>query len=310
MRVACIGECMIELVEQPDGSLRRGYGGDTLNTAVYLARLGVDVDYVTAMGTDPWSEDMVGSWRAEGVGTDRVLRTAARNPGLYVVSTDADGERRFQYWRDTSAARTVFHLPESRDLIEALTAYDLVYLSGITLQILAEEDHTLLFGILRRVGSRGGRVAFDSNFRPRGWPDKGAAVRAYADVIALADIVLASVEDLDLLYGPGYTEDFVAAVSGKEAVLKRPNLDCRLLSPAGDTIVAGKRVPDVLDTTAAGDSFAAAYLAARLSGLAPSDAAAAGHRLAGEVVRHRGAIIPAAAMPEGLLRSSVEGTVE
>ena len=52
-RVACIGECMVELRELPDGLLSRGYGGDTLNTAVYLARLGVAVDYVTALGDDP-----------------------------------------------------------------------------------------------------------------------------------------------------------------------------------------------------------------------------------------------------------------
>jgi 2-dehydro-3-deoxygluconokinase len=47
-RVACIGECMIELSELGDGRLLRTHGGDTLNTAVYLARLGIEVDYITA----------------------------------------------------------------------------------------------------------------------------------------------------------------------------------------------------------------------------------------------------------------------
>jgi 2-dehydro-3-deoxygluconokinase len=60
-------------------------------------------------------------------------------------------------------------------------------------------------------------------------------------------------------------------------------------------------VADVVDTTAAGDSFAAACLAARLVGAAPADAARAGHRLAGAVVRHRGAIIPREAMPEDVV---------
>ena len=50
-RIACIGECMVELSEHPDGTLTRGFGGDTLNTALYLARLGVPVDYVTALGS-------------------------------------------------------------------------------------------------------------------------------------------------------------------------------------------------------------------------------------------------------------------
>jgi 2-dehydro-3-deoxygluconokinase len=50
-RVACIGECMIELSAAAGGLLARAWGGDTLNTAVYLARLGVAVDYVTAPGS-------------------------------------------------------------------------------------------------------------------------------------------------------------------------------------------------------------------------------------------------------------------
>ncbi len=52
-----------------------------------------------------------------------------------------------------------------------------------------------------------------------------------------------------------------------------------------------------VDTTAAGDSFAAGYLAARLRGEAPAAAARAGHRLAAVVITHPGAIIPREAMP-------------
>ena len=51
-KVACIGECMVELKQADGGLFSRGYGGDTLNTAVYLARLGVGVDYITALGDD------------------------------------------------------------------------------------------------------------------------------------------------------------------------------------------------------------------------------------------------------------------
>src|SRR5438874_12313443 len=104
MSVACIGECMVELSEQPDGSLSRGFGGDTLNTAVYLARLGVAVDYVTALGDDPWSGEMLAAWHAEGIGTGLIVRVPGRLPGLYLISTDADGQRRFSYWRHSSPA--------------------------------------------------------------------------------------------------------------------------------------------------------------------------------------------------------------
>ena len=68
-RVACIGECMLELCGGDLSAMTLSYGGDTLNTTVYLARLGVDVDYVTALGDDPYSDWMIEQWRAEGIGT-------------------------------------------------------------------------------------------------------------------------------------------------------------------------------------------------------------------------------------------------
>jgi 2-dehydro-3-deoxygluconokinase len=57
-------------------------------------------------------------------------------------------------------------------------------------------------------------------------------------------------------------------------------------------------VPEVVvpvDPTAAGDGFNAAYIAARMSGKGPPDAATAAHLLAGQVIRHRGALMPRAA---------------
>ena len=100
MRVASIGECMIEIAVKPGGDAQLASGGDTLNTAVYLARQGVAVDYVTALGDDPYSDEMLARWQAEGVGTGLVPRLPGRVPGLYMIRTDDRGERTFHYWRD------------------------------------------------------------------------------------------------------------------------------------------------------------------------------------------------------------------
>ena len=67
MKVASIGECMIEFSQTPDGAFRRGFGGDTLNTALYLSRLGIDASYVTALGDDALSDAMLASWQSEGI---------------------------------------------------------------------------------------------------------------------------------------------------------------------------------------------------------------------------------------------------
>ena len=200
-RVACIGECMIELSELGDGRLSRTHGGDTLNTAVYLARLGVQVDYVTALGDDPFSEEMLAGWRREGVGTAHVLRLPGRLPGLYLIRRDARGERSFFYWRDRAPARELFALPETPAIVEALTGFGLLYFSGITLSLYGEAGRERLFAALERTRARGGRVAFDTNFRPRGWPDRAVAQAAYRRAIDYADFVLASTEDLELLFG-------------------------------------------------------------------------------------------------------------
>src|SRR6185369_1758625 len=92
-RIASIGECMIELSATADGpDLRRlGFGGDTLNTATYLARLGVAVDYVTALGDDSYSARMLAGWRDEGIGTGLVGRLKGRAPGLYMIDLDPNG---------------------------------------------------------------------------------------------------------------------------------------------------------------------------------------------------------------------------
>ncbi len=294
MRAACIGECMMELFEHPDGRLSRAYGGDTLNTAVYMARLGLAVDYVTALGTDPFSDEMIAGWAAEGVGTGLVQRVAGTLPGLYMIQTDAAGERRFSYWRDNAPVRRML-TGACADNVAAGLRHDLIYLSGITLSLFGAEGRARLFDILADARAVGSRVAFDTNFRPRGWPDRVEAQDAYRRMMAQSDVVLAGVEDHALLYGGD--GDVRAWARAEEVVIKLGVPGCVVLCDGQEAEIMAPIVADVLDTTAAGDSFAAAYLAARAAGATPRAAAEVGHRLAGTVIRHRGAIIPRHAMP-------------
>jgi 2-dehydro-3-deoxygluconokinase len=297
-RVACIGECMIELRPAPGGLYSRGFGGDTLNTAVYLARLGVETDYITALGDDTLSDEMVAGWQAEGVGTTRVARLKGKLPGIYLIETDARGERKFFHWRESAAARQLMDLPDTESILQSLAGYDVVYLSAITLSILGEAGRGRLIAALRQARARGARIAFDTNFRARGWPDLEVARKVFRDAFEAADIVLASTEDLLPLYPGENDESLMARIPGQEVVMK-------LGEPASIVRFEGVAQPvkaepvtrPVVDTTAAGDSFAAAYIAARLGGADPVRSASAGHHLAGVVVCYPGAIIPRSAMP-------------
>jgi 2-dehydro-3-deoxygluconokinase len=293
---------MVELKQADGGLFSRGYGGDTLNTAVYLARLGVDADYVTALGDDGLSDEMIAGWAAEGVGTRRVVRLPGKLPGLYMIQTDDKGERRFFHWRDSAAARSLMDLPQTPEILDSLAGYGVIYLSAITLSLYGGEGRARLLAALGRARESGARFAFDTNFRARGWPDLDLARAVFREAFALADIVLASTEDLLPLYPGESSENLLARIPGAEVVLK-------LSEPASIVRLDGVLYPikakpveaPVVDTTAAGDSFAAAYVAARLVGADPIEAARAGHRLAGVVVCHPGAIIPRAEMPLGLI---------
>jgi 2-dehydro-3-deoxygluconokinase len=306
-KVASIGECMIELKQAGGDLYSRGYGGDTLNTAVYLARLGVGVDYITALGDDPMSDEMLAGWALEAVGTKQVLRLPGKLPGIYLIGTDEKGERRFFHWRDTSAVRRLMDLPETSGILDSLAGYDLIYLSAVTLSLYNEQGRARLIAALRRARGSGARVAFDTNFRIRGWPDLDVARAVFGEAFEAADIVLASTEDLLPLYPEADAESLMARISSPEAVLRLPEPASIVRSEGASHAIKADPVTDpVVDTTAAGDSFSAAFIAARLAGAEPVEAARMGHRLAGVVVCHPGAIIPRSAMPANIMAKSPE----
>lgn len=298
--IACIGECMVELAESPDSTLTRSFGGDTLNTAVYLARLGVRTEYVTVLGTDPFSDEMLATWQVEGIGTRLVPRVPGCLPGLYLIRTNLSGERQFYYWRDAAPVRKLFDLPQRAEIEAALCQVSMIYLSGITLSLFESSSRDRLFQALAHARACGARIVFDMNVRQAGWPDASVARAVYDRAFRNSDLVLASVEDYGLLHGSSDLHailDHLRTAGVSETVVKLATPACHVLVDGVAEIVTAPTVSQVIDTTAAGDSFAAAYIAARSAGLDARTAAWAGHTLAGAVIRHRGAIIPKAAMP-------------
>ena len=299
-KIVCIGECMIELsrIDLTAGTAHVGFAGDTLNTAVYLARLGCDVSYLTVLGKDAFSDRMVAMFAAEGIGTALVGRHDTRLPGLYTIETDVTGERSFRYWRDTSAARTMFS-GVGADLAD-LARFDVIYLSGITMGILPPDIRAALTDSIMRQKEVGKLVVFDTNYRARLWPDEATARACFDAMWAATTIALPSYDDEERLH-PGLTlhavMDRIAALGPVEIVLKN-GAQGPSIRHGGETVQTALPVAStVVDTSGAGDSFNAGYLAARLRGETPLQAAAAGHGLAATVIGHHGAVIPRAAMP-------------
>jgi 2-dehydro-3-deoxygluconokinase len=298
-RVVCVGEVMIEMARGEDGRFAIACGGDTFNTAVYLARCGIPVGYATALGDDPYSDGILALADAEGIARDLVLRIAGRLPGLYLVETDPAGERRFSYWRDAAPARELFELPDWGRIGEALLGARLIYFSGITLSLYSNNGLGRFLAVVEMARQNGVKVAFDSNFRPRAWRGDMARTRTiFTEALKRVDIALPSFEDEALLWGdqsPDATVTRMQAFGIAEIVVKNGPNSALIMSGSQQELVAVPEVVVPLDTTAAGDSFNAAYLAARLAGENSQQAALAAHRLAAEKIRHRGAIMPRSA---------------
>jgi 2-dehydro-3-deoxygluconokinase len=295
-RVVCVGEVMIEMTRGSDGRFALGCGGDTFNTAVYLARAGIPSAYATALGDDPFSDGILRLAAAESVATDLVLRAPGRMPGLYLIETDAKGERHFHYWRDAAPARELFELPDWGRIAEGLLHAKLIYFSGITLSLFSNNGLGRFLAAVEMARQQGALVAFDGNFRPQGWKGDLPRTRAvFMEALKRVDIALPTFDDEAVLWGDPSPEATVARLQafGIGEIAVKNGQHSALVAAGGEReFVPVPEVVAPVDTTAAGDSFNAGYLAARLSGDKPNVAAAAAHRLAAEKIRHRGALMP------------------
>ena len=300
LRIACLGESMLELAvgtSLPTVDGQFGYGGDTLNTTIYMAREtarpGAQISYVTALGTDSLSEQMLAGWRSEGVDTSLVTRLPDALPGFYVIQTDAQVERTLVYWRAQAAGRRRLDEGRHETLQASLERYDLLYLTGITLAIFHDARRDKLLSLIEQCAQAGVAIAFDTNFRPRLWPDFDTAREAYARVGRVCRFALPGSDDELALFDDTDCQailDRWHRYGAREVVLRCGAEPCWIST--GDAVISvpAQAVPAPVDTTAAGDAFAAAYLVGRLTGSTTGTAAWRAHALGANVFGHRGEI--------------------
>ena len=303
-RMLCVGEAMAELVlgdESVPPAI--GFAGDTMNTAVYLKRLlgeKADVSYVTVVGKDTLSTRLLKLLEAESIGTTLIERSDDRLIGLYSITTDESGERTFNYWRDQSAARTLFQHSSGINF-GALSGADMVYMSAISLAILPPTVRMELLEELSRLRNTTKlQVAFDSNYRPILWESKEEAQRVVAAAWKITDIALPSIDDEQMLFDDVDEAAVVKRLMSygfTRGALKRGelgplSLNSEIRQKNRELDAIDNSSVEVVDTTAAGDSFNAGYLSAVLNGADEQAALQAGHACSVRVIAHRGAIIP------------------
>ena len=309
MKIACIGEAMVELSIANDNNLAQvNFAGDTLNTAVYLKRSldempgnqsahDIQVAYITVLGTDSLSDQIITTIQSEGVDTHYIARTQERVPGLYAINTDALGERSFTYWRDQSAARLLFS-ESTGPAFGDLEQFDLLYYSAITLAILPTQIKDQYLSFLECYRQMPGKhVAFDSNYRPKLWVSNAEAMHYTKRAWQQCDIALPSLDDEMALFGD---KSELAAIERlgtygfESGALKRGAQGPIALGSTANGDTASHsfvQIDTVADSTAAGDSFNGGYLASIINNQSPAEALFAGHRCASRVIQFSGAIV-------------------
>lgn len=301
MKIFLFGEAMLEYHSHGSDGFR--YGGDTINTAVHLARAGYDVAYVTAVGMDAMSDRLVAEWSSEGIDTSHVLRHPRRTLGIYAIHLDEHGERDFRYWRDQSAARQMFDLPGIQSAIDTASAAHMLNFSLISLAIVDEtgRDRLLALAAARKAGGR--HVAYDSNFRPRLWPNAVVARKTSEAAIRSATIGFPTETDERRLYNDQRSDAEIATawqkLGSEQVVVKAGERGCFLAERPGSLQHFSAPPAAVLDTTGAGDAFNAGFLAGILEGRECVDGVRSGQAMAKAALGRLGAIGPRSpAVPE------------
>ncbi|MEP5152525.1 sugar kinase [Planktotalea sp.] len=290
-----IGECMIELSSAGDDLWRQRFSGDVFNTLWYArahANAEIETKFHTAVGIDPISDQMLAFAESGGIDCADTPRIADRRPGLYTIHLNG-AERSFSYWRDTSAAQMMVREPGQ--LWSKVSDAKVVYFSGISLAILPPEDLEIFLAGLAQYKSDGSILAFDPNIRPHLWNDTKRMLDVTTKAAALSDLVLPSFEDEQTAFGDATPEDSAkryADLGADHVVVKNGEAETIHLQ---DDVISGFSVAPiegVVDTTAAGDSFNGAYIASLMNGSTIEASIRAAQRCAGNVICHKGAIIP------------------
>ena len=289
-----IGECMIEIASLDGDRLKKGFAGDTFNTAWYARAFlpsNWQVSYFTTLGDDRASDDMEEFIGAAGIGTEFIRHLPGKAPGLYMIHLDR-GERSFSYWRSVSAAR---HLADDHAALQsALNKADTIYFSGITLAILAPEARQTLLELMSLQRALGKSIAFDPNIRPRLWTHKSEMLNAITEAARVSSLLLPSFDDEAAHFGDAdidATIDRYRALGVETVVVKDGEKGATIGSETGTIHIPAHQAEAVVDTTSAGDSFNGGYLAALAEGKSPVEAAAFAARVAAAVIGHPGALI-------------------
>ena len=260
--LAALGEAMVEFNQTVAGQPQflQGFGGDTSNVAIAAARAGARSAYLTRIGGDAFGQMLLQLWAHEGVNTAGVSTASASHTGIYFVTHGTQGHE-FSYRRADSAASRMTPQWLAGTPSEVIRAARTLHVSGISLAISPGACDTV-FEAMVLAREAGTMVSFDSNLRLKLWP-LARAKACIAQAVALTDIFLPSLEDMDTLTGLQDADSIVdwGHAQGARLVVLKMGADGALASNGQKRQRYAARPATVRDATGAGDCFCGNLLA-------------------------------------------------
>jgi sugar/nucleoside kinase (ribokinase family) len=288
-RVVCLGDVMLDIAAMLPGPLALGsdtpapirfsHGGSAANTAAWLAGLGVPCVFAGRVGDDPFGRDAVAALSAHGVIT-RVSIDPVTPTGVCLVLVGPDGERTMVPSAGANATL------DATDLgTDLLRAGDHLHLSGYAL--LTEGSRAAALFALRLAGKVGASVSVDAASAE---PIQVVGPQRFLDWLPSGALLLANADELAALTG---TDDQAAGITalvarGLDVVLKCGARGSLLGTAAGSWHLPAEPA-EVVDSTGAGDAFAAGLLAARWGGAELVEALGQANQLGAAAVGKLGA---------------------
>ena len=290
--IAIIGECLIELSSNgtlsESSTLNKYYGGDTVTTAVAVARLGGDVTYITKVGNDGFSDFIISSLEKENIDTSLIKSNEEQN-GMYILSNTQSKKELLYYKRKTAATKlSIDDLPSSM-----IPNLKLIYSTGVV-QSLSAGSRELVRESFKLAKDNDVLTAYDPNYTSC-FMNSSDTRELLEEIIDFTDIIFLSLKgDAQRLYETDSVDKTMKYFwdKGVKIVVIKSHVDNGYYTGyKGDiSFTEFYNTTKAVDTTASGDVFNGGFLWAITNGYSPNDATKFASVVSGLQTQNYGAI--------------------
>lgn len=267
---------------------RRGISGAEANVSIGLARLGIDVDFVTRVGDDPFGQYIVEHLKEENVGINFINVDEVHRTGLQLKEKIEMGDPKTAYFRKNTAFQKL-----NLDHIEEIdfSNIDLVHVTGIPPAV-SSSVREATFYLIKKAKEEDCLITFDPNIRESLWESETAMKFVLNELAAYSDIILPGIDEGKMLTGHNFPDeiaDYYLDLGVKGVVIKTGSEGAFLKEKNGELKnIPGYTVENIADTVGAGDGFSVGIISGYLDGLSLEEAADRGNAIGSIQIQHPG----------------------